>query len=162
MLDSLLTALAALGTLLTAYFMLPTFLSSVPVMRLSVSNFPNALIQGSEGKQLQQDGFFLLHIIIDAPPNHSVSLKTLEVRGGSIPKGIADKYGRITEGDAEHLVMGRVPFPVQISHGQSLQCQFLVRADTPEEGDFEVIVRYGIFGKIRRLVPYHQTKSIFR
>lgn len=159
MLDSLLPALAAFGTLLTAYFMLPTFLSSAPFLRLSVSDAPHIHMsqqEAAEGEQLQEKVFYPLYISIDAPPNHSISLKTLEVRGGSIPKGIADKYGNISEGDTEHLVKGPVPFRVPISHGQTIQFTILVLPDMPEDGDLEVIVRYGFFRKIRRFVPYHR------
>lgn len=165
MLDSLFAALAAFGTLLTAYFMLPTFLSSVPFLRLSVSDTPQIYMsqqEATEGERLQQKVFFPLYICIEAPPNHSISLKTLEVRGGSIPKGIADKYGNISDGDVEHLVKGPVPFRVPIPYGQDVRFQVLVLPDTPESGELEVIVRYGFFRKIRRLVPYHRGPYFFQ
>jgi hypothetical protein len=152
MLDSLITALAAIGTFLTAYFMFPTFLSSALTISVSVVDVPGANQRGSKGEELQKNGYFLLSVELIAAPNAVANLNSIQVRGGKISENING-----TLRDIHNMVSDRIRISGSIPHGKTRLLRMYVLPDDSESGELEVIVRYSPFRSARQKCPYRRT-----
>ena len=132
-----LTALAAIGALLTAVFMYPNFVSSRPLVRAVTTNVPSADRRGSEGERLQRAGWFCLHIEIRAPNGIVIYPRSVKVLG------VAE--------------MDKIDLPEFIESGQPYNCVARVRPLAPERGELTVVLRYELFRWVRVRCPYQKT-----
>lgn len=132
-----LTALAAIGALLTAVFMYPNFVSSRPLVRAMTADVPSAERRGSEGERLQRAGWFCLRIEIRAPNGIVIYPRSIRVLGIS----------EMDEIDLPQFIEPDVPFC----------CTVRVRPQAPEKGELTVVLRYELFRWVRVRCPYQRT-----
>ena len=132
-----LTALAAFGTLATAFFMYPNFVSSRPLVTAHIQDVPGANKRGSQGERLQQEGWFTLHVDIKAPANIVIYPRSVTVLG-------AETKEKLT--------------PPNFIESGNHYSQFLnVRPKNPEQGELTVLVRFGLLRWVRVKCPYKRT-----
>lgn len=132
-----LTALAAFGTLATAAFMYPNFVSSRPLVTAHIQDVSGANKRGSQGERLQQEGWFTLFVDIKAPANIVIYPRSVSVVGAKISEDFK--------------------LPSFIEPGDHHSKFLNVRPKNPEQGELTVLVRFGLFRWVRVKCPYKRT-----
>ena len=158
--NAIIGVLGAIGTFLTAFFMWRQIISRRPSVSVSVSNIPGYEIDGSNARSLQQNGFYILNIVVYDIP-HTWSFHALEIRGAKVPSVIVDDFGRwVGDRGHEHMVYGKNRFLWALSsRNEGDSFPLLFQPDLSERGTLILELRGPLLSRVR--VPFSYEKTRF-
>ena len=147
--------LGALGALLTAFFMYPSFCATALTFKASAEP-----VSPEKSSDVPGDGFFRLEICF-GEIKFPVGLKSIEVSGCEIPKDLCDAVGNFTGGTVKRMGKGSSKFPVMLgSEASKKMLCIIVKPLSAGDQIQTVTIRYGLFRRSKAKVLFSTSEQI--